>query len=393
MNISFLIGSGFSVPAGYPTASSLNERLSKIAASEISIYSGGGARFIAGPDPFALGMEAEKKFVEEFLGFYCREVLDPTRQFDYEDFYDYYKQFEEERKCSGSLGLFMDDFRKQNSIELDDHNLLFRFNNTFNHLLSDLLTKSPGTSHLSKPYDSNYGAFLQLVEALGATHKVHLHTLNHDLYMERLALSDSMQAGMDDGFEEAGSAFYGRRDIGDSQDAARLSRFTGRYDRRFCLYKLHGSVDFCWFRDGDTWQLLRCGHGMSPNEVYKEIVNDGRFISQTNQAGNFHPEFLSGRRSKSRRYDGEYYSKVLNHFSQNLTGSNALIVIGYGFRDEGINGYIASFLEDRKKIVFIVDVKRPETPLLERDAVFFVGGGVSGMDIKSILGNLKTVIY
>ncbi len=46
--VSFLIGSGFSAPAGYPTASDLNEKLSKIDASEIAIHPDCNARFLIG---------------------------------------------------------------------------------------------------------------------------------------------------------------------------------------------------------------------------------------------------------------------------------------------------------------------------------------------------------
>ena len=64
-NISFLIGSGFSVPAGYPTTTRINERLGKIDASGISIHTSGDARFLnEQADPNADWMRVEqRKFV------------------------------------------------------------------------------------------------------------------------------------------------------------------------------------------------------------------------------------------------------------------------------------------------------------------------------------------
>jgi len=49
-NISFLIGSGFSEPAGFPTTSKINERLKKIDASEVCKHTSGDAWFLNGDD-------------------------------------------------------------------------------------------------------------------------------------------------------------------------------------------------------------------------------------------------------------------------------------------------------------------------------------------------------
>ena len=71
-NIAFLLGSVFSVPAGYPTTTELNKRLRKIEASEICIHSDESARFLydGEVDPNADWMNVtEKQFVQEFLHF------------------------------------------------------------------------------------------------------------------------------------------------------------------------------------------------------------------------------------------------------------------------------------------------------------------------------------
>ena len=53
------------------------------------------------------------------------------------------------------------------------------------------------------------------------------------------------------------------------------------------------------------------------------------------------PDFLSGTRYKTKRYDATaYYESVFGHFKENLERSPVLVVIGYGFGDCEINRYI-----------------------------------------------------
>jgi hypothetical protein len=390
-NVSFLIGSGFSVPAGYPTATKLNNRLRKIDASKIRIDTSGDAMFLEGQnDPNAHWMRVEqRKFVEEFLQFYNEVVLGPEQSFHYETFYDYYRQFYGGKPYTDELRRFIEEFKKRHHVTMDAHHLLLHFNNTFNQLIAQELSKKLERVHLTKPYHPDYDAFLRLVEKLAETHKVHLHTLNHDLYLEHLALSDSIQAEMDDGFEELGSPFFGELRDRYERYMVRLSRFTNKYERRSCLYKLHGSIDFYSFQDHEGSHLLRGKRRMRNLDFYKETENDGK-RQYIGGSRDFYPEFLSGTTFKKGRYgEGPYYPKVLDHFIRNLRDSNTLIVIGYGFRDSGINKRIDEFFGAEKKAMFIVDVEAPDTKYLQSDDVFFVDRGVSGMDIQYILNNWR----
>lgn len=112
-SVSFLIGSGFSVPADYRTATELNDRLHKIDASEICIHSNGDAWFLMGEiDANAHWMGREqRKFLEEFLKFYNKEVLKPEQSFHYETFYDYYQQFYTGQEYTEELTRFLEGFR------------------------------------------------------------------------------------------------------------------------------------------------------------------------------------------------------------------------------------------------------------------------------------------
>jgi len=391
-NVSFLIGSGFSVPAGYPTTTQLNERLCKIDASQISIH--GRARFLDGEtDPNAhIGM-VEKKFVQEFLKFYCDVILGSSEKFNYESFIDYYRDLRATRAYPERLVGFFDDFRRKHRIETYGHQLLLDFHNTFYQLLTHLLDKPLERVYLLEPYPRACYSFLHLVAELSRTHRVHFHTLNHDLYMEHLANSDSMRSEMDDGFEELGSTFFGVHPDRYEEYKVRLLRFTGKFEKPFCLYKLHGSIDHFQFHDGDKLDLIKLKRQVSRWQIFKEVEEDGALQYVNNPIADF-PDFLSGKTSKTEWYEFRtYYPTVFNHFKDNLHSSNTLIIIGYGFGDEKINEYIEhDFLTDDAKTLFVVGNRhRPPRAarFLARNRSFYLDGGVSGMDTESILKKMK----
>jgi hypothetical protein len=193
---------------------------------------------------------------------------------------------------------------------------------------------------------------------------------------------------MDDGFEEIGSKFFGELYDKYERYLVRLSRFTGRFDQRFCLYKLHGSIDQYWFQD-DELSLIKLKRGVSPLKIFKECKKDGA-LEYVNRPTDYFPDFLSGTTSKTKRYQEHYYQNIIERFKRNLQASNILISIGYGFNDIGINQFVKdSFLRDDSKILFVVDVTKPDNPLLRHNNVFFISGGVSEMNTESILKHVN----
>lgn len=391
-SISFLIGSGFSVPAGLPTTTQMNERLKRINADEICIHTSGDAWFLHGEsDPNAHWMRVEQReFVQEFLQFYTNKVLKVGEGFHYEVFYDYYTHFLAGGEYSNELAEFLEIFLKRHQLETDKYDLLFQFNFTFNQLVANLVGKRFPRVHLSKPYDTSCRAFLQMVETLAESYVVHLHSLNHDLYIEHLTLSDTIQGKLDDGFEELGSPYYGEPRLSDERRMVRLPRFVNKFEQPFRLYKLHGSVDHYWFEENDQLELVKLKRGLGKLDVRKEVEREGR-LQYASYPLNYYPDFLCGTTAKTQRYGrGTYYPTILGHFEKNLRSSENLIVIGYGFGDQRINQYIENvFLTQQHKQMFIADVREPETGSLRRENVYYVKGGVVDMDIEFILNRVN----
>lgn len=387
-DISFIIGSGFSIPAGYPSTAELNRRLSKIDSTEIMIHSDCSAWFHPeDKPPNAKWMRKEERaFVQEFLQFYNSSILSPSQTFHYEEFYDFYKTLSRSDAYPREVQEFLDGFRKRMKVDTDNHNLIFQFNNTYNQLLAVQLQKDHELAHMGREYPHYCARFLDLVEELSKTYIIHFHSLNHDLYIEHLAHSDSIQGNLDDGFEEIGSPFFGK--IWDKYEEymVRMRRFTDRYSNKFNLYKLHGSIDHYWFHEKDDRQLIKMKRRVERNFIHKEI-SVGAKKQYTEAWINYYPDFLSGKTSKITGYEEErYYKRVFSHLKNNLQNSECVITIGYGFGDVKINDYLDSwYANDGERTLIIAGRSTPKSEFLKGRNFHFFNGGVEGMDVDSIL--------
>lgn len=350
-DISFLLGSGFSIPYGFPTTSFLNEKLGTINEDEISIHSSGDARFLNGQvDPNANWSRVEeRKFIQSLLKYYNENILQKGEGFNYEKFYDYYIEMLKDETYKDDFVAFVKSFMKENNYEYSIHQLLFQFNLSYNQLLSQLIWKDIERCHLCKPYNSSYNAFLNLVEQLSNDNIIHFHSLNHDLYLEHLAYSDTIQAELDDGFEEFGSPFYGELYNTYERYKTRLEYFTNKYEKKYRLYKLHGSINHYWFQDDGELVMIKVKRGIGKTDLLKELKVNGKYEYKSDTS-NYYPDFLSGKLTKIDQYSqGSYYPIMFARFQNNLSKSNVLVIIGYGFGDEEINKYLEAYIKTEKK--------------------------------------------
>ena len=190
----------------------------------------------------------------------------------------------------------MDDFKRAQLLTDRNDDILLYFHRTFSQFIAKLLTKNLEYVYQGPPYDPDYRAFLHLAEELVKTHRVRIHTLNHDLYVEHLANSDSI-GEIDNGFEELGSLFYGRVSNENGEDVIRLSRFVDKFEKPFCLYKLHGSIDqfYVGHRRVDWIKLKK---GMSNWRISKEVKKNG-VLQYVRHSADVVPDFLTGTKKRS----------------------------------------------------------------------------------------------
>ena len=397
-NISLLIGSGFSIPEGLPGVKQLNERLSKIDESEILIHSDQSAGFLNGQvDVNERFGRIERKFLQEFLEHYNQHVLTDGETFHYETFYDFYSVYLVHGDNSESIEGFYKEFNTRHLQGEDGGydclNRMSNFNRSFNQLLASQLHKARYFEDVSFT-GHHYGPFIRFLVKAMETHDVKFHTLNHDLFFDHLGRHHSdLWQKFCDGFEIGGSPFYGKvscdykTEIGrlHKEYLVKLPRFTDRYDKPLAMFKLHGSI------------MTKIVHVQEPEPTRVRIKSDyavGTYQIEVtdSQSGDkvfkrlfddVAPDFLSGTTNKTRYYtDDPYYVRLLEHFKNNLSSSDLLVVIGYGFQDPGINDYLEeNYLSSGKKMI-VIDPYRPNCELLDKYETNHIPKGVIDLSFE-----------
>lgn len=353
--ISLLLGAGFSVNKGYPTANQLNNKITSLKETEFTVAPQGSVCWLknGAKDIFAYDRNSTfKLFMLELITFYASK-----HEFNYEEFFDYYKNINNPENRDEEFEQLCDTFRKKHHIEDDNINLISRLNSIFNQIISAFLVDRQGTCFYERTHHmgayAGYNGFLGCIQSWGKDNILHISTLNHDLFFESLDHTDAINGELSNGFTELGSPYYGELDSGDK---IRLSYFSGNYDTNYRLYKLHGSLDQHPFHSMNGGQIdgyIKTKPGIAVTDFYKEIKNDKGNLEYINDFINYFPDFLSGTTSKILRYrDPIYYEAIFKTFESSLQSSEALILIGYGCGDSEINNII---LNNFKGKIFVVD--------------------------------------
>lgn len=386
MEISFLIGAGFSVPDKYPTRTEINKKMRNISHKKIKIDSTGYVRFIEDDEEAEIEYFRQRMFMEKFIQYYTKKIIDKIESFDYEGFYDFYQGLRTGRLKCCVFRKFTNKFRKSYNCEDDDNNLLLQFHNSFNQLIASMLKRNPKNLTLCKPY-TKYPAFLNYIDDIKNDYdKLHFHTLNHDLLLEELSHSTAFDTLPSDGFSELGSPFYSKYE---EDHTIRLKMFNNNFDGKFCLYKLHGSVDqYIYNFKNIEYTTIKVPYGVSTMDLMKEYKNNNDKLEYDNCFWNYFPDFLSGTTEKIKHYqEKNYYEPIFKRFIENLKKSDLLITIGYGLRDSKINEFIEShFLHNQQKKMIVITPNKPNSSLFNYNNVKYYGPdkGIEDIDYLSI---------
>ena len=398
-HFSFLLGAGFSKPAGYPLATEINSKFKSLTNKDFMITTSQSAHLIKrGVGQNWLIEKYQYMFVEEFIKFYNDKII-PDSEFHYEDFFDYYNDLNKREELSIDEKSFFDEFKKKYDYPLNHKNLLFDFDRTFNQLVAHFITVEwPISASMTKPYlKHEHAEFLYLLEYLEEeNYKVHIHTLNHDLLMEKYFHTQTLGNKISDGFDDSYSPYFANITLSVDKNPytydVRLKRFKNKFDSQFNLYKLHGSVDNYVFNlNNNKYDMIKWAYSLNEDSIYKEITTHLGEIKRENFYMDVIPEFLSGTTEKLKHYERTvYYSQIFKRFFQNLINSRNLIVIGYGFKDSKINEYLKTFfLNDPQKLMLVIDVVKPQSEILEQNNVKFIAKNVIDLDIEEIRSKLN----
>ncbi len=241
--ISFLLGSGFSKADGLPLVGEINNKLKNIDENEIFINSDRSAGFKEDKTPInhPNSKKNERKFVQEFLKFYCKDVISGESNFHYEDFFDFYNEFfKSYNDDAHPINLFCNDYRAKymmgSEFDRDNINLIGDFHNTFNQLLAQCVQRDKyleDVSHLNYP---PYDYFIEFLQKLTPDNFIKVHTLNHDLLFERIGSVPPLWEEFSDGFSENNSPYYSEAEVIQNNIRkayrVRLKSFQNKYDKR-----------------------------------------------------------------------------------------------------------------------------------------------------------------
>lgn len=359
---SILIGAGFSAPMGYPVGSQLNDHLLGCNGSKFGFHTNGSLVVSTDGTKPELGYKTSYDFEFEF----CRDLIQHFYKtkgyFDYEEFYDF---FNYDAKSDPEVkALFK---AKSYGAQTDLDQMIYSLKNIYTQLVSYFLKDGEGKSwydeapHICGPIWKGYTGILNCLKVLSESFLLNVHTLNHDLFFERLNYSDWLQGELCDGFEELGSPYFGNLSVQGRKYKCRLQHYTGKYDKKIRLYKLHGSKDYGIYYGSNGATLTperyvktRCGVGFS--ELYKEITDREGNLVYERCSINYHADFLTGTTSKIERYTEPLFFKILfQHFRDNLKEADKLIIIGYGGRDSEVNKMIFENFDFKNKPSFVID--------------------------------------
>lgn len=392
-----LIGSGFSIPEGLPGVWQINKKLSKIKENEILIHSSQRALFLNGKnDPNKWVRRDEKLFVQDFLEYY-NLTLDGA-EFQYETFYDYYSGYMTKNENSEDIDRFCAEFNQKYGFEdKSSYNRIRAFNDTFNQLLASLLQRAKYFEDIGFQSHPPYDAFISLIRDLVKKSDVKFHTLNHDIFFDWIARNHSdLFMHFSDGFQLEGSPFYGvvKFDFNKGSDKevhkryyVKLEHFVDKFNTPLCLFKLHGSVLVRTVYAKNGWSRLKDNYAIE--RFYIEEMDEKLGIMKKGDVlEDVSPDFLSGTTNKMRYYSGdEYYKNLFNHFKKNLNNSDFLLVVGYGFQDEGINAYLEEHFLSKGGNMLIIDPKLPKATLLDKYSSQYkhLSKGITDVEYKEYL--------
>ncbi|MBB6271185.1 hypothetical protein HDF26_001612 [Pedobacter cryoconitis] len=360
--ISLLLGAGFSVNKGFPTANKLNNKITSLTKNDFCVAQQGSFCWLekGQNDPFPQGEYYKcKMFTLELIAYYAK-----NHDFNYEEFYDYYTNVNNPDHNDKGFEELCNNFREKYKIKLDNVNLISRHNSIFNQLISALLVDGEGRKfydavHHTGDYDG-YVGFLRCLKEWGEGNVVHINTLNHDLFFESLNYTDEINGELSDGFSETGSIYYGELE---NDEKIKLSCFSGKYETKYRLYKLHGSLDqypFHLMDGGEIENYIKIKWGVGVTDLYKESLDEKGEVTYVRDFINYFPDFLSGTTSKITRYrDPIYYKNVFNTFESTLSASKVLVLIGYGCGDSEINNII--FKNFTGKVYVVDPYPQPKT--------------------------------
>lgn len=363
-HISFLLGSGFSVPAGLPTANDLWKMILKHYKMQLEYE-------------FRSSNVMKKPFTDWWLFPFWKalKAYPNENEINYEDFFDRLLSEKDGMLCTTCLSKFISEnvnnyWNEGSSQSLKDslisgwsYELMKNYKeivesciNTYQSIIRKIL------SNVKKIDD--YDNFASIVNNLYLCgNHIDIFTLNHDLLVEQLLQTWGIK--FDDGFDYNNAKKIGKHLFYDVK--------TDMHEKgNVNLYKLHGSIDLYKYMEKDNNDYR-----------YAKVVNGDPFMMSDDTIFEILPYFLTGTTTKLKEYDNKYISHLMSLFETVLSKAQNLIMIGYSGNDGGINNMIfENYYNWTNAIIISPDAN--EHPFVKEKRATPINKGIESLSINDL---------
>lgn len=379
MEVTFLLGSGFSKPMGLPLAKEVNERFNSSILGKLLQHSSGEWQWVQDNDSASInnGKLSQRVAPFEFLfEVFVKEFTSSHSEgFNYEEFYQWVVIQSHNRSALDKIHQQAEILIKESDYSLDFQKRIIEelkiypigeVYSCLNHLIADMLPVR------SKDNLLVYDQFLQIIKNHAP---ISIFTLNHDLLVEYLLKSS--QISYSNGFSSTNSCI-----VGDSGNP--LNIFQGDFSESVRLIKLHGSIDTyrfehmvevhenqplppAWMSYGDC-EYFKAGY-RDKHYVKKIDIKTGNVVQPYN--ANIAPQLLTGVNKDEIIQKDKMYSRLFEYFQLQMKQTEVLCVIGFSYGDNHIKSEVLNAINGGKlKKIINIDPNFPEflkdvsTPIL-----------------------------
>ncbi len=352
-NICFLLGSGISLPAGFPGTKEITKFI--FDCEECYRHTGGTYMFSSCPSLPEVHTEPVS-IIKEYLSFLKEEIFQyykSKKVVNYEDLFYMASQIadaqskEYDNPAIQSLldkilsKGFLDSWEKMGS---KGHGLF----KEARHYIIDAVRKK---LFLPLPKDTAYLNLFADAVRDKRVNTLDVFSLNHDLLLEQYFMRNKI--GIIDGFTPLkNDVRYWKASLYEENES------------KLRLYKLHGSIDWCRVRREDNPSYSQQIVIATDPDYAKD--KKGNYLTLLDERS-----FLIGTFNKMLEYTAtDIFFQLFCIFRQHLHASSRLIVSGYSFGDKGINSVLINWLLSNENNSMLII--HPDISLLRRD----VGGAI-----------------
>ncbi|MBQ3831657.1 MAG: SIR2 family protein [Bacteroidales bacterium] len=362
-HIAFLLGAGFSVPAGLPTANDLWKMILKHYKLQLEYE-------------FKSSSVMEKPFTDWWLFPFWKTLKSypNENEISYEDFFDRLLSEKEEKICTTCLSNFISEninnywnggnsqslkallFDSWNRELVNNHREIVQSCiNTYQNIIRKSLSvvKIDG-------YD-NFASIINNLYLCG--NHIDIFTLNHDLLVEQLLQTWSIK--FDDGYDYNNAKKIGKHLFYDVK--------TNMHEKgNVNLYKLHGSIDLYKYKENGNNDYR-----------YAKVINGDPFMVSDDTIFEIHPYFLTGITAKLQEYNNKYISHLMSLFETVLAKSQNLIMIGYSGNDGGINNVIFENYDNWSNTI-IISPDANKHPFVKEKQAIAINKGIESLSLNDL---------